>query len=89
MLSAFLSTIVYRFFRRDTLDFDLRTFVDTRRVSNLLFNHLCYAAVGGNVDLRYPSHRSTTYFSRILRVPFPCRCPSCGLDKKAADFVVA
>jgi rubredoxin len=37
----------------------------------------------------YPSQRPTVYLSRFMRIPFPCRCPSCGLDKKAADFVVA
>jgi hypothetical protein len=37
----------------------------------------------------YLSQRPTVYLSRFLRIPFVCRCPSCGLDKKAADFVVA
>jgi hypothetical protein len=56
VLSAFLSTIVYRPFRRDTLG--PPTFVDTRRVSSLLFHHLCYAAVGGNVHLRETNWRT-------------------------------
>jgi hypothetical protein len=83
-----LSAIVYRFFRRNTRhgppNFCGRYASDKPLLSLFLLRRRQWP-----LHYMYPSQRPTVYLSRFLRIPFPCRCPSCGLDKKAADFVVA